>query len=430
MKVYSFPRGGLDLGDSTAPPAESSVLTFLPIFSVIPLSCHSGGRVYPLVSAGDIVREGMLIGRASGSGAVNVHATIPGKVVRKVFWKDNDGFNNDALVIRLEGAFEKLGRKIIPLQWTGANSHDIQRIISDYGIVEMEGRGRSLADTISNFRRLNDKLTLVVRCVFDDPWLAADYVLCKERLKEVVEGCFITAHACTRVERILFAVSCREKDLGEKLLAEAGQWDIPSSLVLVGSRYPQRNKRELELSLRMYEKDENLNLGPFMILGPATLAAVHDVVKLKKPILERYVAVGGSAVKEPQVVKVRVGTRIGDLIEQCGGFAGAPAKVIVGSPLSGRVIVNLDEPVEKACYAVYATLKASAGYNGVNCINCGECRAVCPLGLDPQDIYKRIITSQSKETLTCECHGCGCCKVVCPSALPLSDVILEEQLGM
>lgn len=429
MKIYSFPRGGLDLNDPTAPPGASSVLAFLPFLSVIPLSCHSGGRIYPLVSAGDIVKEGMLIGRASGSGAVNVHATVPGKVTRKVFWKDAEGVNKDAFVIRLEGSFDKLGRKTEPLQWESMNSYDIQRIISDYGIVEMENSGRPLTDMISSFKMVNNKLTLVVRCVFDDPWLAADHSLCNERLKEVVEGSFITAAAFTKVERILFAVSCREKKLGEQLLAQAGQREIPYSLVFVGCRYPQHNKRELELSLQMFEKDENLNAGSFIILGPATLAAVHDAVRLKKPILDRYVAVGGSAVKNPQVIRARIGTRIGDLIEQCGGFAGKPSRLIAGSPLSGRIITSLDEPVEKSCYAVYAMLEVTANYNGQNCINCGECRAVCPLGLDPEHLYKQIINAADEEVFTCECHGCGCCKIVCPSALPLSDTILEKKLG-
>ncbi|MCL1991476.1 MAG: SLBB domain-containing protein [Spirochaetes bacterium] len=431
MNVYSFPQGGLDLSDPTAPPRETSVLAFLPLFSVIPLSSHSGGRVYSLVSAGDVVKEGMLVGRASGSGAVNVHATVPGRVVRKALWKDIEGLNNEALVIRMEGAFEKLGKKEERFQWAGMNSHDIQRVISDYGIVEMENRGRPLADKISNLRREADKLTLVVRCVFDDPWLAADYVLCKERLKEMVEGCFITARACKNVEKVLFAVSRREKELGEELLAEAAAaGEMDCSLVLVGNRYPQRNKRELELSLRMYEKKENLDMGSFIIFGPATMAAVYDAVKLRKPILDRYVAVGGSAVKNPSVIKARVGTRIAELVEQCGGFTGKPSRIIVGSPIAGREIVSMDEPVDKTCYAVYAMTEAPDGYKRENCMNCGECRQVCPVGLDPEDMYKRIVNAKAGEPLFFDCHGCGCCKVVCPSALPLSDLVGEEKLGV
>ncbi|MCL2066113.1 MAG: SLBB domain-containing protein [Treponema sp.] len=431
MRIYSFLHGGLSFDDPTAPQKGSSVLAFLPAISVVPMGYQGFGRVYPLVSPGDLVREGMLIGKASGPGSVNVHATVSGRILRKVSWTDSEGNNCQALVIRLEGAFEKLGKREELFPWTGMSSYDIQRIISDYGIVEMENRGQSLSEMISTYRRSNDRITLVVRCVFDDPWLAADYTLCRERIAELVEGSFITAHACVKVTRVLFAVSHKEAELGKQLLAEAGRYNIPSAVVLMGSRYPQRNGREMELALRAYEKKESMEMGAFLIMGPATMAAVYDAVKLKKPVLDRYVAVGGSAVSQPKVMKVRIGTRIGELFEQCGGFINVPALIAKGSPLSGRAVVSLDEPVDKTCFAVFAMLKADSRVHAErSCINCGECRAVCPLGLDPEELYKQIKTRSNKDAFESECHGCGCCKVVCPSALPLSELIQREKLGV
>jgi electron transport complex protein RnfC len=426
MKIYSFPRGGLSFDDPTAPPKSTAVDAFLPALSVIPLG-DSINRVFPVVSMGEMVREGMLIGKASSSGAVNAHAAVPGRVIRKALWKDREGLENEGLVIRMEGAFEKLGKKEEVFSWNGLSGYDLQKIISDFGIVEMENSGRPLADMISVSRRDNEKMTLVVRCVFDDPWLAADYALCSDRLKAVTEGAVIVAKACLRVSQIIFAVSHRESELGERLIGEAGNWGIPASLVLTGSRYPQRNNRELEMALRIYEKKEGNDLGSLLILGPAALAAAYDAVKHKKPILDRYVAVGGSAVKQPQIMKARIGTRIGELIEQCGGFIEPPHRIVTGSPLLGKEVMFLDEPVGKTCYAIAAMTKSQASdHQQQNCINCGECRAVCPVGLDPQNIYKRIKTPGMENIPCAGCHGCGCCEVVCPSALPLSETILEK----
>jgi electron transport complex protein RnfC len=274
---------------------------------------------------------------------------------------------------------------------------------------------------------LEGQRTLAVRCVFDDPWLAADYVLCRERLKAVVEGSVIAARA-SRSDRIVYTVSRRERDLGDSLLAEASVYDIPASVAVVGSRYPQRNRRELEMALRVYAKAEGLDVGNILFLGPATLAAIHDAVKLRRPILDRYVAVGGSAVRNPQVMKVRIGTRIGDLFEECGGFAGPPKRIATGSPILGRRALDLDEPVIKTSYAVFALLKGQTGEGRLRrCIGCGECRVVCPVGLDPEELYKTAGISGGAETsgtiLAQQCHGCGCCDVVCPSRLPLSAVI-------
>ncbi|MDR3336739.1 MAG: SLBB domain-containing protein [Treponema sp.] len=436
MKVYSFPQGGISFGDPDSPPKDRSTVAFLPGISVISLIQHAGDRAEPTVSIGDYVREGMLIGRARGTGSANIHAPVPGKVIRMVSWKSAGGILNDALVIRMEGAFELLGKPEAVHPWEGLSAFELRQLIADFGIVEMEGRGLPVAEILAgkNLQAMpgnvpsksgaGTPLTLVIRCVFDDPWLAADIVLCRERIKAVVEGAVIAARAA-QVTGILFAVTRGEQALGKALLAEAESYNISASLALVGSRYPQSNRRELEMVLRVYEKGENLSLGGMIILGPATLAAIHDAVKLRKPILERYVAVGGSAVKSPEVMKVRIGTRIGELFAECGGFIDKPKRIASGSPFLGRAVADLDEPVIKTTYAVFARLNSHLGERRTqNCISCGECRLVCPVGLDPEELYKRIQTGGDAGGAN-RCHGCGCCEVVCPSHLPLIAAIVN-----
>jgi electron transport complex protein RnfC len=71
-----------------------------------------------------------------------------------------------------------------------------------------------------------------------------------------------------------------------------------------------------------------------------------------------------------------------------------------------------------------------------SCISCGECRNVCPVGLDPEELYKKILINDKRNLLQSlpsglaeECHGCGCCEVVCPSMLPLSTKISSYAPG-
>ena len=430
QKVYSFPRGGISFVDSTVPSRDSYVTAFLPSLSIIPLIQHTGERAVPIVSVGEMVKEGALLARGRGAGSANIHATVPGRILRMVSFRNSGGQLNDAFVIRMEGSFEKLGKREEIFPWEGMLPYDIQRAIADYGVVEMEGAGRPVSDIISSFRSSPQPITLVVRCVFDEPWLAADYALCKQRIAAIAEGAAMTARTC-RVGRIIYAISSGESHLGDSLLSAGSRWGIPSSIMLVGSRYPQRNRRELEMALKAYAKKEEIELGSLFILGPATLAAVYDAVKLKKPILERYVAVGGSAVRQPRVMKARIGTRVGDLFAECGGFSGYPKRVASGSPLLGRRIVDMDEPITKTTYAIFALLKESRKESENSCISCGECRNVCPVGLDPEEFYKGILMESWLKPASVansrlgECHGCGCCEIVCPSRLPLSTAIAQ-----
>ena len=440
-KAYSFPRGGIKLSDSSVPPRNSSVTAFLPSISIISLNQHSGGQAVPVVSVGDYVKEGMLIGRSSGYLSCNVHASVPGKVIKIVKWTDSFGQRQEGIVIHMEGSFEKLGRRNEIHSWESMNPYDIQRCISEHGVVEMEGSGRPVADIISTFRDHVEQTSIVVRCVFDDPWLAADYVLTRERLNDIIEGAAIAAKSCN-ASRIIYAVSYKEKELGILLKNAGFRWGLPVSLVYFGSRYPQRNKRELELTLRNYEKKEGTKVASLFILGPATLAAICDAVKFRKPVLERYVAIGGTAVNNPKIMKLRIGTRIGDIFDECGGFKGKIGKIASGSPFLGRPVLDLDEPLVKMNFALFANLSSKLSVSSIsakrknvqrNCISCGSCRSVCPVGLDPEEIYKSIfvdeITGSFRTKRAVDCHGCGCCELVCPSSLPLSTEIISKVTG-
>ncbi|MDR2470861.1 MAG: SLBB domain-containing protein [Treponema sp.] len=431
MKVYSFFRGGIRYHDATVPSRDSSITAFLPGLSVIPLVQHIGSKANPVVAVGDRVGEGMLIGRGQGLGSTNIHATVPGRVVRTVSWKMAEGLTNDALVIKLDGGFERLGRREEIFPWQSLAAFELQRIIAEYGIVEMEGTGRPVSDMLYALRSARDPVSLVVRCVFDDPWLAADYVLLRERMEAVAEGSRVAARA-GRMGRIVLVFSRGEKDLARRFAGILAKSELPVSLVLAGARYPQRNRRELELVLRRFARREGIDMGTILALGPATLAAIHDAVKLKKPILERYVAVGGSAVKKPRVMKVRIGTRIGEVFAECGGFVDKPRRIGSGSPLLGRAVTDLDEPVIKTSYALFAFLPGQTGGSSRSrCTGCGECRMVCPVGLDPEALYKYMNGSDSRDvrnSRAAECHGCGCCEVACPSRLPLSTGIIRSAL--
>ena len=300
-------------------------------------------------------------------------------------------------------------------------------------MVELEEPGRPVAELVAASRASGGKSTVVVRAVFDDPWLAADYAVCAERMEAVAEGVAIVVKA-SGAARAVFAVSAPEYSLGEAFAAAIARFELNAEVVALESRYPQRNGRELEAALRKYERREGRQLGELLPVSPSTFAAVYDAVRLNKPLVERYVAVGGGAVKQPTVLRIRIGTRIGDAIAECGGFVEEPKRIVTGSPLMGLEVFDLDSPITKTTVAVVAlTDKQIGGTTVRDCIGCGECRNVCPVGLDPEHLFKLARQGRHDAALADgaqSCHGCGCCAALCPSRLPLSAMIRRSaELG-
>lgn len=452
MRDYSYSKGGVSFEDSSAPVREASILAFLPDAALVPLATETGARSQPVVSVGDSVAEGGLLARGR-NGSANIHAPIPGVIVRTVEWEPEPGMKRDAFVVRLEGAFTTLGKAASERPWAGVDAAEIRALLDEYGVTEMDGQGRPLTGVLRPAAALAGPSAqppvLVVRCVFDDPWLAADRCLCAERTDAVAAGAIIAARAAG-AKAVILAVSSNERGLGGALLKAAaacgGIAGIAVSLAFTGSRYPQHSAWELSAVLRRYTKDAGLEASGLVFIGPATAAAAYDAVVRRTPPLARYVAVGGSAVRAPAVLRARVGARIGSLFAECGGLiTGRNGPVLViGSPLMGRAVSSLDEPILRTTRSVFARkrtvheaalagsrlLRRMAGVLAAPpCMGCGECRASCPAGLDPEAIFKGLTAGARASgptdggTPPDGCFGCGCCEAVCPSRLPLCSAM-------
>jgi electron transport complex protein RnfC len=197
-------------------------------------------------------------------------------------------------------------------------------------------------------------------------------------------------------------------------------------IVLLPPRYPQGNEQLVVASI-VGAPSPVATSASTVVLNVGTLLALFEAVVLDRPLIERVLTVTGDPVRTPRNLKVRLGTRIGDLFDDCGGLVAEPGKIIIGGPMRGIAIDTLDVPVTKGTAGVMVFAGADARTpTEWPCIRCGSCVEACPWDLVPTRLYKLVqqgdLSAARKEGLA-RCTECGCCAYACPSHIPLSAVL-------
>ncbi len=420
----SFSRVGIlprDLKDLTR--GQALWNASVPVVSVVPLLQHrEGDPAACLVAPGDVVREGMIIGRAAGPEGAHVHSPVPGTVreLREVFLPD--GRRSPAVVIELGGEFDRLGKSVRKYPWENHSQKDLLGIIADKGVVGMESAVPThLKYTIPKNRRVD---LFILNCSECEPYLTANHRLMLEKAPQIVEGARIVAKILDP-RRILIAVDKSRKDALDALGQAAKAAEFGAEIAMVGSWFPQGDEKQMIRTLTGLEVPsggEALDVGA-VVSNVGTVFAVYEAVALLKPVIEKALTVAGGAIRNPGNLKVRIGTPLTDLVEECGGFVEMPEKIVIGGPMTGSAIFDLSTPVTKNTTGVlFLTSREIRNSRRTNCLRCGRCVEACPMGLDPTNLFKLIDHGAYGEAFgqgLKDCRECGCCAYVCPARIPL-----------
>ena len=144
--------------------------------------------------------------------------------------------------------------------------------------------------------------------------------------------------------------------------------------------------------------------------------------------MDTFVQISGTILETEKFFKVKRGTPLKNLIEECGLCKKVPYKVVVNGLLKGVSISDSNTPITD--YVKSVTLLSSKEVSKqvqYACIRCGDCFRACNFGIKPNDLFamyhKNCDISPEVKAMAKKCTLCGRCNTVCPSRLPLYQTI-------
>ena len=163
-----------------------------------------------------------------------------------------------------------------------------------------------------------------------------------------------------------------------------------------------------------------------IVMNVASVAFLGAYLRTGMPLVQKVMTVDGRCVREPKNVRALIGTPLSALADFCGGLTSEPGKVLMGGPMMGTTVYDIDTPVIKNNNAVlFFDEKQSAERKTTACIRCGRCIAACPVYLMPAAIEKAYAAGNGERLDQLKvnlCMECGCCSYVCPAKRELVQV--------
>ncbi len=396
---------------------------------VIPMAQHIGAPCAPLVKKGDTVKMYQKIGDTQAPISAPVHASVSGTVVAveprphplgdlvMSVVIENDGLDTPELMEPLSDSQLK-------------DPEAILRRIREAGVVGMGGAMFPTAFKIQSGRGKVD--TLIINGAECEPYINGDHLTMRQFPEELLKGIEL-ARIAQGVEKAYYGIEKNKQDaidiLNSHDPAKYGVEIIPEE-----EKYPQGGeKMQIKTITGREVKPGGLPAGVgCCVISTRTAYAIYQACCEGKSVIERIVTVDGSAVAAPVNAMIRVGTSLGYIAEQVGGFVRTPKKVVLGGPMMGICATTLEAVTVKGTNGIlFFTEDEDRTVEEPVCIRCGKCINVCPMRLEPTYMYqyykKRDFDMLEKYHVT-DCIECGSCTFRCPARMPLTHAFKTAKI--
>lgn len=423
-QIWDF-HGGVHPPENKQQSVQSPIAEIdLPAEIILPLNQHIGAAAEPVVQVGDRVLKGQLVADAQGVFSAAVHASTSGEVVaiedRVV--AHPSGLSARCIVVKADGLD----------QWaeldacTNVDELDHVSLVEKIrlaGLAGMGGAGFPTAVKL-NPRSTDTVDTLILNGTECEPYITADDMLMREQAYGVVQGALMLARIIGTPKRIIIGI---EDNKPEAIAAmRDATKDTHIEVVDFPTKYPSGGEKQLIKILTGKEVPSGklpAQMG-VLVQNVGTAYAAWRAVRFGEPLIERITTVVGEALQMQRNIWARIGTPISHILRQHGFDHERCSRLIIGGPMMGYAIDNVDVPVVKTtnCLLVPSIDEVPDAPPAQACIRCGMCSEVCPANLLPQQLYWYAQADDFEKLEShnlMDCIECGACSFVCPSAIPL-----------
>ena len=145
------------------------------------LSQHIGAPAKPIVSVGDKVKKGQIIGEQNGAISASVHSSVSGEVTNIL--DITNGLHQKQTYVEIENDF--LNEQFLFNDIDALQKETLVERIRNAGIVGLGGAGFPTAVKLTPKNQLD---TLVINGAECEPYLTCDYRLMLERTEDIYKG--------------------------------------------------------------------------------------------------------------------------------------------------------------------------------------------------------------------------------------------------
>ncbi|OKP03291.1 electron transport complex subunit RsxC [Xenorhabdus eapokensis] len=402
----------------------------LPNELIIPLQQHLGPGGELLVKAGDNVLKGQALTLGMGR-TVPVHASTSGTIIaiEPCVTAHPSGLKELCVRLRPDGK-DQWGERNKVADYMTLDASEILQRIQQAGIAGLGGAGFPTETKLKGGR--HNLKTLIVNAAECEPYITADDRLMQEHAKEIIEGIRILVHLLNP-KQVLIGIEDNKPEAINALNA-ALNGDKSIIVRVIPTKYPSGGAKQLTKILTGKEVPSGGRSSDIGVLmqNVGTVVAIKRAIIDGEPLIERVVTLTGEAITSPGNFWTRLGTPVHFLLQQAGFNPGSEQMVIMGGPLMGFTLPDLNVPIVKISNCILAPSGQEMEPKAIEeaCIRCGLCVEACPAGLLPQQLYwfsRGQEHEKAKNHHLFDCIECGACAYVCPSNIPLVQYYRQEK---